>query len=448
MTLFKLCTQPSDNQGIMSLYGLLDTISIVHSIYFVRKNMKKQQITVLLLLIGFAVAYITACKTTPPTTQDPSPPMVQFTSPMPEKDISVLRNVSISVNASPSGNKTIKKVEFFVDDVPLPNGTLTQAPWNLVWNSTDKFGQVRVIKAVATDNEGVTGSASISVTVFNAVEKAKMPTPRYSFTADVVNGKIYVIGGHDSRHSIVEEYDPATDTWTTKAAPMFAHHAEHASCVVNNVIYLFGGGDDKMIYRTVQTYTPATNSWSTKAPIPQDSGAPISGNTAALLDGKIYLMGGLANPEPSRVAEYNPATDSWRMMKTFRREYNAAALTIKDSIYFVGGCRFRSLAFCDNPSDSLLLYNPRTDTWSKRKNMLARRTGHATAVLNNKIYVLGGSPFHPSAPGRSCEVYDPATDTWKELPPLPISVLNASCCAVNGKLYIITEKNVYEYTPE
>ena len=47
-----------------------------------------------------------------------------------------------------------------------------------------------------------------------------MPTPRYGPAAAVVDGKIYVFGGNDvGSLDTVEEYDPDTDTWTTKASP-------------------------------------------------------------------------------------------------------------------------------------------------------------------------------------------------------------------------------------
>jgi len=57
---------------------------------------------------------------------------------------------------------------------------------------------------------------------FTWTQKADMPTPRMTHTSAVVNGKIYVIGGVSSEPgweglSNVEEYDPATDTWTRKA---------------------------------------------------------------------------------------------------------------------------------------------------------------------------------------------------------------------------------------
>src|SRR5205814_1596928 len=49
--------------------------------------------------------------------------------------------------------------------------------------------------------------------------KAPMPTARRALAAAEVGGKIYAIGGEGSRGrlQVVEEYDPVSNTWTTKA---------------------------------------------------------------------------------------------------------------------------------------------------------------------------------------------------------------------------------------
>ena len=71
-----------------------------------------------------------------------------------------------------------------------------------------------------------------------------MPTDRYALSADNVNGKIYAIGGWSPATSefvdIVEEYDPVTNTWTTKASKTY-QQGSHCSSVVNGSIYTIGG---------------------------------------------------------------------------------------------------------------------------------------------------------------------------------------------------------------
>ncbi|MBI3260556.1 MAG: hypothetical protein HYZ54_13945 [Ignavibacteriae bacterium] len=377
-------------------------------------------------------------------------PFVQFTSPIIHDSESVLRKVHISVNAFPSGKRSIKKVEFFVDNELLPNGTDTEAPWECDWESTDKFGQPRVLKAVATDSEGDSHDTTQTVVVFNGAEKSKMPTARYAFTSNVVNGKIYVIGGYNASNNafkVVEEYDPATDTWTTKKSCLSGHAAQ-ASCVINNIIYVFGGDKGFDWTGAVEAYNPATDQWVPKDSIPVDSNAALGMSSVAELNGKAYLIGGFTNPEPARIAEYDPVTDKWRLTKSYKRNYNAEALILNNQIYFIGGCPFRSIGFCDNPSDSLQIYDPVTESWTSKANMLSPHSGHSSTIYNGKIYVMGGMTNGSGAANKNFEVYDPATDTWKNLPSLPQSLSNFSCNTVNGKIYIISQDHVFEYTPD
>jgi N-acetylneuraminic acid mutarotase len=83
----------------------------------------------------------------------------------------------------------------------------------------------------------------------------------------VVNGKIYAIGGALTYPggpplSTVEEYDPATDTWTRKA-DMPTARAYLSTSAVNGKIYAIGGTlINPAWYRgisTVEEYNPATN---------------------------------------------------------------------------------------------------------------------------------------------------------------------------------------------
>ncbi len=69
---------------------------------------------------------------------------------------------------------------------------------------------------------GLLGTASVSLGAGDTwTQKADMPKVRFILSASAVDGKIYAIGGSSAMHgaglSIVDEYDPTTDTWTTKA---------------------------------------------------------------------------------------------------------------------------------------------------------------------------------------------------------------------------------------
>ena len=61
------------------------------------------------------------------------------------------------------------------------------------------------------------------------------------------------------------------------------------------------------------------------------------------------------------------------------------------------------------------VYDPTRDSWRERKRMPTARGGGAAAVLDDKIFVVGGRP--PAA--NAFEAYDIGDDAWTVLPQLP-----------------------------
>ncbi|NIR95350.1 MAG: galactose oxidase, partial [Gammaproteobacteria bacterium] len=85
-----------------------------------------------------------------------------------------------------------------------------------------------------------------------------MPTARFGLSCSVVDGKIYAIGGAVSPTgtplATVEAYDPATDTWSSKA-PMPTARNFLTTSAVNGIIYAIGGDfAQQFTHRIVEAY--------------------------------------------------------------------------------------------------------------------------------------------------------------------------------------------------
>lgn len=139
--------------------------------------------------------------------------------------------------------------------------------------------------------------------------KADMPTARQWFYTGVLNGKIYAIGGafgnagNDKRLAAVEEYDPITDTWTKKAdLPM--QRCAFCVNVVNGKLYIIGGLTDFGVddVATIKEYDPITDTWIKKANMPT---ARCSMSSTVIGD-RIYLVGGNYNFALSTLETYTP----------------------------------------------------------------------------------------------------------------------------------------------
>ena len=78
--------------------------------------------------------------------------------------------------------------------------------------------------------------------------------------------------------------------------------------------------------------------------------------------------------------------------------------------------------------------------WVARSPMPLPRRDFATAVLDGRIYVLGGgdttAPTSPSPPTDTVQVYDPATDTWMVGPPMLYSVMDHAAAVIDGRIYV------------
>ena len=208
--------------------------------------------------------------------------------------------------------------------------------------------------------------------------------------------------------SKVEEYDPVTDTWTTKS-PMPTSRGWHSANVVDGKIYIMGGsqngGPSNMMRHvlTVEVFDPETDTWSQKNDMPKSRAV----GSGSLVDGKIYLFGGYEGKR--RVDEYDPSTDTWTTkseMPTARIGLSTSVLEGK--IYLIGG--YVPVGMRHSGLTMVEVYDFATDTWATAPDMPTGRLAAYTAVVDGKIYVFGGVPDWPAETLGIVEIYDPKED--------------------------------------
>ena len=68
--------------------------------------------------------------------------------------------------------------------------------------------------------------------------------------------------------------------------------------------------------------------------------------------------------------------------------------------------------------------------------MSISRSEITSAVLNDKIYVIGGFE-NGRSPTPEVEVYDPITNNWTIVAPLPQPLDHTAAASYNGKLYVV-----------
>jgi len=90
-------------------------------------------------------------------------------------------------------------------------------------------------------------------------------------------------------------------------------------------------------------------------------------------------------------------------------------------------------------------YDPATDTWTTREPMPTARSGFAIAIYQSKIYVMGGTVGTGVNVGFTgvTEVYDPATNTWETKTSMPTPRADLCANVVNGTIYLIGGKEYW-----
>jgi hypothetical protein len=203
-----------------------------------------------------------------------------------------------------------------------------------------------------TDGFSATGVNEVYNPATNTWEtKASMPTPRLNIQANVVDGKIYLMGGSPNG-TLNQVYNPANDTWQTKAS-VPTTVSSYASAVVDNKIYVVTSNLN-------QIYDAEKDSWSIGAPTPLPAVLGSAGATTGVKAPKrIYVFGADANlpfwqltTRSFTAQSYDPKTDSWTVcafMPTGR--YSASVAVVDDLVYVIGGftTEFRTDRFTLNP---------------------------------------------------------------------------------------------------
>lgn len=170
--------------------------------------------------------------------------------------------------------------------------------------------------------------------------------------------------------------------------------------------------------------------WRTAASLPAARGEM----KAAVLDGRIYVPGGLTGlgTSTARMDVYDVTRDAWvtaASMPTGLNHHGTAALG--DRIYVVGG----SEAFGDPPGTFAYAYDPDADAWENLPALPDGRWGHELLALDGALYVLGGVPDADEA--LDTFVYDPEAAAWERGAPMPTVREHVAAAAVDDELVVV-----------
>lgn len=222
-------------------------------------------------------------------------------------------------------------------------------------------------------------------------EGAAMSVARYLAGLGVVGGQLYAVGGREAQGAgwqalgTVERYNPGANAWKETYANPEAGCCM-ASASVGERVWLFGGRNASTL---TQSFDPAQGLWQKHAAMPVGR----SRHAAALLESRVVMVGGLAGDDPddgvsvlTRVDIYDTLSNTWlEAPEAPFATWSAAAATHGGRVWVLGGADPEG-----QPTAAVWVLDPDLG-WAKAADMPRGRLGHVAQVVDDVLYVTGGS---------------------------------------------------------
>jgi N-acetylneuraminic acid mutarotase len=129
------------------------------------------------------------------------------------------------------------------------------------------------------------------------------------------------------------------------------------------------------------------------------------------------------------------AEDSWTTLEPMpTASSNLDANVVGDKIYLITGLTYSDVFPFQGYNDKNQVYDPSNDSWSTKTPIPSANWGYASAVVDNKIYVIGADHL--------TQIYDSETDMWASGTSSPTLVLSSVAGATSG---VLAPKRVYVF---
>lgn len=203
--------------------------------------------------------------------------------------------------------------------------------------------------------------------------------------------------------------DSGTETSWQAQPEMSIARSEHPAAVLDGAIYVFGGlvstAQGVTATTSVERYLMADENWDSVADLPEARHHSMATSSS----GQVFLLGGFDGTGFNPVAStwrLDPSTNQWSALADIPVALGAGAVVSLDGlIYLVGGVPAGTCLFA---------YDPSTGIWEQLLSMSSPREHIAAVAHEDKIWVLGGR--WEGAMLQSVEIFDPATGTWSAGP--------------------------------
>ncbi|XP_063769091.1 kelch-like protein 22 isoform X1 [Pseudophryne corroboree] len=259
----------------------------------------------------------------------------------------------------------------------------------------------------------------------------------------VLNNFVYLIGGDNNVRGYRAEarcwrYDPRHNRWF-QIQSMQQPRADLSVCVLGEFLYAVAGRDYHDELKEVERYDPYTNSWEYVAPLQKQ----VHAHAGSALDGKMYIScGRRGNTYLKETSCYDPGKDEWThvALGPVRRAWHGM-VALLEKLYVIGGSNddegFRQDIL------EVACYSPKTDQWSLMSPVPAGHGEPGLAVLDSKMYVLGGRSHNQGERMDYVHIYNAEKDLWEEGPQLEDDISGMAACVLTLPRSVLIDTDVW-----
>ena len=222
----------------------------------------------------------------------------------------------------------------------------------------------------------------------------EIPDTRFGHTAVLVEEIVLIWGGCEPYCNVTYAFDVNTHSWLKPNISGTIPEARYlqSACVLEKVMYVYGGRDTQMDGCTNDMYKLDTTImvWSfinTRGPPPPAS----YGHSATIIGTKMFVFGGRGGDYYNSIRVFDTKTNCWlnkpsgHLLPERRRDHSAFAYN--GELYVFGG-RYVNQYFND-----LWKYSPETFSWKQvetKGKVPCRRYGMSCCMVGDCIIIHGG----------------------------------------------------------
>uniref|UniRef100_UPI00358DFF98 kelch-like protein 26 n=1 Tax=Myxine glutinosa TaxID=7769 RepID=UPI00358DFF98 len=250
----------------------------------------------------------------------------------------------------------------------------------------------------------------------------------------ILDNFVFVAGGQHVQFRSGEgavntcfRYNPHLDKWL-RLAPMQECRIQFHLAVQAGNLYAVGGRNHLGSLSSVERYSPRLNRWAYVASLPRRTW----GHAGAALEGRIYVAGGYGvTDEDKRALQcYEPEADTWEVRAAMNESRVLHAMvSARGRVYALGG-RMEYGVRCFNVP-VVEYYDPRSDQWTLVSPMRTGQSEAGYALVDQRIFIVGGYNWHLNNVTSIVQVYNVDTDEWERDLPFPEALAGIACAAVN-----------------